>query len=79
MTERVPGKRHRALTKAEIEAAAAALGLRCLLSDGSKWTLNFRPHIRWPQDYTERERKMFRKAATAALEAAAMALRGQGR
>lgn len=64
--------------KAEIEAAAAQLGLHCPLSDGGHWTLSYRPQVRWPQDYSARERKTFREAATAALEAAAK-VRRQGR
>lgn len=60
------------INKKRIEAAAAAIGLEIGPSCDSKWTLEYAPNVRWPDDYSQRERAALRNAAIAALEAAAV-------
>lgn len=50
----------------KLEKVAAVIARRC-----SPWTLSHRPFVRWPADYTEAEKKMFREAASEVIEALA--------
>jgi hypothetical protein len=54
-----------------IERAAAAIGLELGPPDCcGPWTESYRPHVKWPDDYSKSERAKLRSAAAAALMAA---------
>jgi hypothetical protein len=65
-------------TKAEIEAAAAALGKHLGPLDGcSRWSPGYLDKVRWPHDYTEKERSIIRSAVIVMFEAVARAGAGK--
>jgi hypothetical protein len=53
-----------------IEFAAAAIGktLGPPDSQSTGWNDLFRPHVKWPEDYSPTERRRLREAARAALQ-----------
>lgn len=56
-------------TKAQIEAAAAAIGL-VVGTEAGQWSESYLPKVKWPKDYSTMEQWRLRHAALTALLAA---------